>query len=93
LLQPIEIETCLHGFVHFGQAIKHLHFVNFVKKVKDKTMQRLYEARTWFKSSKDISLLALQYVVSKINFSIFLNTFIGIIGSLKAKYFSYAEFQ
>jgi hypothetical protein len=60
---------------------------------KAKTKQRLYEATTWFKSSKDINLLAFQYVVSKMNFSIFLNTFIGIIGSLKAKYFSYAEFQ
>jgi hypothetical protein len=49
--------------------------------------------KSWFKSSQDISLLAFECVVSKMNFYIFLTTFIGIIVSLKAKYFSYAESQ
>ena len=76
LLQPIEIETCLHDFVHFGQRI-------CILSRKSKTKQRLYEATTWFKSSKYISLLAFQHVVSKMNFSIF----------FKHVYRHYCEFE
>jgi hypothetical protein len=80
-LQPIEIETCLHVLNILDSAFAFCQFGQESQRQKNVYMK----LKSWFKSSQDISLLAFEYVVSKMNFYIFLTTFIGIIVSSKAK--------